>query len=147
MNLSPHFTDEELGVVGVDPRIIQNAAFLCMTLLEPIRSYYNVPLVIHDGYRDPSHNARVGGKPTSWHQAEGGEMAADFNVHGVGCLLVFDYIRLQSKLPFDKLILEMNASGIYSTVHIQVDRLNPPRRQAFTGSTGAGVTYVSVPVL
>ena len=55
---------------------------------------------------------------------------------------MFDWLRLESGLPFDKVILERNAQGFSATVHIQVDRLNAPRRQAFTGSTGDATDYI-----
>jgi hypothetical protein len=144
--LSSHFSETELGVLGVEQRLVDNAAFLCTTLLEPIRAFYARPVWIHDGYRDPGHNSRVGGKPTSFHLFSDGRAAADFSVPGISIKDTFDWIRLHSGLKFDKVILESNANGLPATVHIQIDRLNPPRRQAFTGSTGAGTVYTSVEV-
>jgi hypothetical protein len=61
MNLSPHFTDDELNVTGENPRLLTSAQFLCVTLLEPIRTKFGA-VRIHDGYRSPDHNAAVGGK-------------------------------------------------------------------------------------
>lgn len=145
--LSPHFAETELGVLGVEQRLVDNATFLCQNILEPIRVFYARPVRIHDGYRDAGHNSRVGGKPTSYHLFVGGCAAADFDVPSLSIHDTFDWIRLQSKLPFDKVILETNPNGIPATVHIQVDRFNPPRRQAFVGSTGAGTVYTPVSVL
>jgi zinc D-Ala-D-Ala carboxypeptidase len=88
--LSDNFSDSELGVETAEPRIVENATFLCVTLLEPIRAHYNYPLRVHDGYRDPGHNSRVGGKPTSWHLLfTGSQAAADFDVLNVGLRRVF----------------------------------------------------------
>jgi hypothetical protein len=50
--------------------------------------------VVDDGYRDPAHNARVGGKPESQHLYLGGNSAADFRPVGAGLQTVFDWIRL-----------------------------------------------------
>lgn len=147
IQLSQHFNANELGVDGCAQSIIDNAVYLCCVILEPIRQHFNAPINIHDGYRDESHNARVGGKVASFHLFDGGHAAADFDVNGDKSPTyreVFEWIRLQSKLPFDKVILEHNATGADATVHIQVDRNNPPRRQAFVGGTGNSQQYTLV---
>lgn len=147
MQLSPHFSDKELGVIGCEQRIIDNATFICINLLEPIRQHYLKPINVHDGYRDPGHNDRVGGKATSFHLFTDGRAAADIDVGGdvsPTYRQVFDWIRLESKLPFDKVILERNATGADAVIHLQIDRNNPPRRQAFIGGTGASTQYTLV---
>ena len=141
MELTPHFTDSELGVEGTEQRIIDSAVFLCTHILEPIRAKYG-PVRVHCGYRPPEHNAAVGGKPTSWHLFEGTRAAADIDVLPVGFQECFDWIRLESGLPFDKVILETNSAGAPATIHLQVDSEAPPRRLAYTGSTGAGTVYI-----
>ncbi len=145
--LSDNFSDAELGVQSAEPRIVDNAKFLCETLLEPIRTHYNYPLRVHDGYRDPGHNNRVGGKATSWHLFIGSQAAVDFDVLNVELHAAFDWICLESKLPFDKCILETDSSGIPRCIHIQVSRTTPPRRLAYKGNTGAGTVYVPVQVV
>ena len=145
MKLTEHFTDVELGVVGADQRLVDNAAFLCRTVLEPIRVKFG-PVNVHDGYRDPDHNHYVGGKPTSYHQFFGTRAAADIDALPHGFWEVFDWICLESGLPFDKVILEMNNMGNPSAIHIQVDSASTPRRLAYTGSTGAGYLYQAFPV-
>ena len=145
MDLTQHFSDFELGVAGQESRLLTSAQFLCAKLLEPIRAQFG-PVCIHDGYRSPDHNAAVGGKPTSWHQFNGTESAADFDCPEASYQTVFDWIRLSSGLPFDKVILESNSAGELRCIHIQVDSQNPPRRQAYTGSTGAGTSYTAVQV-
>jgi hypothetical protein len=142
--LTPHFSAEELGVVGCEQRLIDNATFLCATILEPIRQHFQKSISIHDGYRDPDHNARVGGKDASYHLFAGGKAAVDIEVAGYTYRQVFDWIRLQSKLPFDKIILEHTAAGYDATVHIQIDRTATPRRQSFTGGTGDSKQYILV---
>lgn len=145
MQLTEHFTQEELGVAGSEERLIQNAAFLCVGILEPIRAKFG-SVRVHDGYRAQAHNERVGGKPTSFHLFDNGHAAADIDVLPTSERALFDWLRLSSGLPFDKVILETNAAGDAVCVHVQVDRLNPPRRLAYTGSTGAGKVYVPAAV-
>jgi hypothetical protein len=145
MQLTEHFADTELGVAGCEERLIESARSICTELLEPIRAKFG-PVSVHDGYRDPGHNIRVGGKVTSFHLFAGGRSAADISVQNATCDALFDWIRLESGLPFDKAILEFNATGIPATVHLQIDQLNKPRRLAYTGSTGAGREYTPVPV-
>jgi len=141
MQLTEHFSDAELGVAGAESRVISSAIFLCSRLLEPIRAQFG-PVRVHDGYRSPEHNASVGGKPTSWHQFNGTQAAADIDVLPNGFQQVFDWIRLASGLPFDKVILETNAAGEPATIHLQIDAVVTPRRLAYTGHTGAGTVYV-----
>lgn len=145
MQLSEHFSDAELGVAGADARLVDNAQALCEQVLEPLRAHWGA-VRVHDSYRDSGHNARVGGKADSYHLYEGGRCAADFDVPGYGCAVIFDWLRLQSGLPFDKAILESAADGEPVCVHVQYDRCAAPRREAYTGSTGAGAAYLRVEV-
>lgn len=142
--LTTHFSEAELGVLDCNLRLVTNALYICVNLLEPIREHFNSPITIHDGYRDPSHNARVGGKPNSFHLFSSGTAAADFDVIRHGYQEVFDWIRLKSNLKFDKVILESNSSNIPAALHIQIDSFNPPRREAYTGNTGDGDAYILV---
>jgi hypothetical protein len=142
--LTEHFADNELGVQGAEQRLIDNATFLCKEVLEPIHAQFGT-VSVHDGYRDPGHNARVGGKTASFHLFAEGRAAADVN--SVCTLtMLFDWLRLASHLPFDKVILETNAANVPACVHIQIDRLNPPRRQAYIGHTGAATKYTPAEV-
>jgi len=145
MQLTEHFSEEELGVAGCEERLVQNAAYLCERILEPARKVLGA-VRVHDGYRDPAHNARVGGKTASYHLFADGHAAADVDVPGVSDRSLFDWLREDSGLPFDKVILETNAAGVTACVHVQVDRLNAPRRLAYTGHTGAGMNYTPVEV-
>lgn len=141
MQLTEHFTQEELGVAGTEDRLVSNAHNLAALILEPLREKFGV-IAIHDGYRDPGHNARVGGKTASFHLFTDGHAAADVSAPGASIPQLFDWLRLESKLPFDKVVMETNAAGIPACVHIQTDRLKTPRRQAFVGHTGAATQYV-----
>lgn len=145
MQLTTHFSDTELGVAGCEDRIVGNARFLCTHVLEPLRAQFGA-INVHDGYRPPDHNASVGGKPNSFHLFDGGHAAADVSTAGASLQEVFDWLRLESGLPFDKVILETNSAGRPACVHIQVDAVNAPRQLAYTGQTGAGTVYVSCEV-
>ena len=146
MQLTEHFMDTEMGVAGCEAALVLNAAYLCRIVLEPLRAKFGA-IVVHDGYRDPGHNNRVGGKPASFHLFEGGKAAADVSSPTVANRTMFDWLRLERGLSFDKVILEYDEHGFAATVHIQVDQNNLPRRQAFTGSTGNADDYVAQQVL
>jgi hypothetical protein len=122
--LSEHFTWAELNVADAEERIQQNAEFLAQTILEPMRAQWG-PLRITSGYRAPEHNSAVGGEPGSWHLYAGGQAAADVAHAGVAAWsadMLFDWLRLQSGLPFDKVILEVDADGKPEIVRVQVAR-------------------------
>jgi hypothetical protein len=143
MQLTEHFSDAELGVDNGDPQLAAAAHFICVKLLEPIRAKFG-PIFVHDGYRDPGHNARVGGKPASYHLFVDGHAAADISAAGVTNDELFDWIRLDSGLPFDKVILEHNAQGVSACVHVQISAAAAPRRLAYIGMTGDGQVYTPV---
>lgn len=138
--ITEHFAASELGIPETNAQLIRNARFLCEKVLEPIRTKFG-PVRIHDGYRDPEHNSKVGGKTASFHLFVGGHAAADVDTSSVSLTELFDWIRLESELPFDKVILE-TSDGRPACVHIQTDCLNPPRREAYTGGTGNAQVYI-----
>jgi uncharacterized protein YcbK (DUF882 family) len=76
-DLSAHFSKAEFacrccGEVMIDPRLID--------ALEQLRRLAGKPIVIHDGYRCPTHNQEVGGVTDSEHTRG---MAADVAVSGL----------------------------------------------------------------
>ena len=145
MKLTEHFSDTELGVAGCSDQIIANATELCVKILEPIRAQFG-PVAVHDGYRDAAHNARVGGKPDSQHLYLDQNSAADISCPSSGLSEVFDWIRLESELPFDEVILEYSG-GVPACVHVSYNgSLTNERREALTGQTGAGKVYTPVKV-
>lgn len=139
--LTKNFSAAELGVEAADECLQQSAQALCEQVLEPVRERYGRPVRVHCGYRNPQHNRAVGGKLQSWHLFAGTHAAADFDVEGVSLQVVFDWMRLESGLPFDKVILE-SRGGVPRCVHVQMDCNAAPRRLAYAGSTGAGTIYV-----
>ena len=145
MQLTEHFQDTELGVAGCEQRLIDNATYLCNKILEPIRAKFG-PVHIHDGYRDPTHNARVGGVPTSYHMFNGGESAADIDVLPTSNQDLFDWIRLESGLPFDEVIIETDPNGNMGTVHVQINSAANSRRMALIGETAGQSGYTRAQV-
>jgi hypothetical protein len=147
MQLSPHFADTELGVSGAFPTIVANAMVLCNVLLEPLRAKFG-PILITCGYRNPQHNAAVGGAPDSQHLYQGQNAAADFRPLAVDLTVAFDWIRLQSHLPFDQVILETDpGTQIPACIHISYNgALTKQRRMALTGETNGAEAYTAVQV-
>jgi len=97
-----------------DPRVLSAIRALCVDILEPIRAKFNAPMIVHSGFRMPALNAAVHGQPGSQHQL--GE-AADFHIVGVDLRMIFDWIRLESGLPFGQVILEGRPA---SWVHVSL---------------------------
>lgn len=147
MQLSEHFTTEEFNLItgkigDVSWQLpISAARCLCVEILEPIRKHFGKPIKITSGFRDAGKNARVGGEPTSWHLYRDGQAAADFDIPGVPIEEVYDWIRLESGLRFDKIILEMSNFGVPGAapmpdvVHVQLSINAPARRLAYRGMT------------
>lgn len=112
MNLSPHFTLDEMTVsqeavrsgLKNEPDALQVEALglLCVNVLEPLRARVKRPIVVSSGFRSKTVNARIGGSATSQHCR--GE-AADIIVPGMDTADVVDLIRAM-RLPFDQVIDE-----------------------------------------
>lgn len=124
--LTPHFTLEEMyssntaKLKGINNRIptelIPNIIALVMYCLEPIREYYDKPVIVTSGYRCPELNKAVGGAKTSQHTKG---QAADIIIRGVGVHKLFETI--QFILPeYDQLIEEHSSNT--SWVHISYNK-------------------------
>jgi hypothetical protein len=140
MNLSPHFTLEELTFSqtalrkGIDNTpaagAVENLTTLCATLLEPARDLLGVPLHLDSGFRSPALNEAVGGAKTSAHM-DG--RAADCIPQGADLRQAFDRLR-RSDLPYDQIIYECSA-----WIHLAIARKGEtPRREALTATGGPG---------
>ena len=115
IQLSPHFKLSEFtrsgtaAAKGIDntPSLatVSNLQFLCNEILEPLREYFNSPVIINSGYRCLQLNKAVGGVSTSNHLSG---YAADIKVpsNKVGEEW-FNW--MQKNIPvFDELIMERN---------------------------------------
>jgi hypothetical protein len=141
MQLSEHFTLEELTVTNTgldntpDEEVIENLTRLCNTLLEPLRSYLQKPILVTSGYRSPEVNAKVGGTSNSAHQLG---LAADIHVPDMTPSELAIAIS-HTGLPYDKAISEP------TWVHVQVAPSgSQPRAELYTAvfTPGKPTTYV-----
>lgn len=140
MNLSPHFTFDELTRTGQTALQATNRqdAQACMgaltalatTILEPIRAKFGA-VRINSAFRGPAVNTAVGGSKTSQHMSG---QAADIVVPGVALEVVFAWIVKESGLPFGQAILE-GPGGKVAWIHISLGepyRTREKSRQALT---------------
>jgi len=112
MNLSPHFTLEELTITDhrqfdntPDPASLENLARLA-TFLEHVRTLLgDKPIMINSGYRSKAVNDAVGSSEKSQHRVG---CAADFRVPGMTPDAVVRAI-LASDLFFDQVIREFDS--------------------------------------
>lgn len=110
----------------------RRAKALCTKVLDPIREYYDKPILITSGFRSIAINSLIGGSSTSQHLK--GE-AADFTISGVSVKQVFDDIRTDKiKIEYDQLIEEFGG-----WVHISYREGNN-RKQAMIARRGDGRT-------
>ena len=119
-----HFTIEEMYAsdtakrLGIDntpsTQKMINLVYLCAYVLEPLRVAMGRPIKISSGYRCEKLNKAVGGVYNSQHLKG---QAADIDIQGDMAFgrKIFDYIK--NHLPFDQLIWEHNAAGVY-WVHV-----------------------------
>ena len=111
MNLSPHFTIEEMIKsqtalrLGLDnspgPEELEALVDLCEFGLEPIRNHYQRPVIVGSGFRAPAVNKAIGSRRTSQHTKG---QAADIEIPGLDNLEL--YYWAAANLDFDQLILE-----------------------------------------
>ena len=142
MNLTPHFTLEELIFSetalrkGIDnspsEEVKANLSELALTL-EKVRELLGVPLHINSGYRGPKLNAAIGGSTTSAHMTG---QAADFIAPQFGTPKDIAIEIAASDIEFDQLIFE----GAWVHIGIRGDM----RRQVLTANfIGGKATYTS----
>ena len=144
MNLSPHFTLEEMiksqagDRAGIDnmPSAAHREALraLCTHVLEPIRERFG-PVMVTSGYRSPALNRSVGSAPSSQHTK--GE-AADIEVPGMSNRDLALWI--EKSLDYDQLILECYKPGVPGSgwVHVSFKAHEPNRKQELTATVVNG---------
>lgn len=111
MNLSPNFSLEELtfsplakrlGIINApNPQQIESLRLLAQNILQPLRNYLGVPILISSGFRCPDLNRAAGGAADSQHLYG---QAADIHTGSIGNDAIFEYIK--HNLPFDQMIFE-----------------------------------------
>ena len=132
MNLSPHFTLEELTTSetavrnGLDntpgPIAYQNLVRLANFLEEVKKVLGGKPIMINSAYRGPEVNAHVGGSKNSQHMVG---CAADIKVPGMTPDQICKAI-IASELQYDQLIREFDA---WTHVSITNEEGSTPRGQ------------------
>lgn len=133
MNLSPHFTLEEMiatqhrGIDNTPPADVVERLKRTAQGLEAVRVRFGAPIVVTSGYRCEALNRAVGGQPASQHLV--GE-AADFLIPSVrgGPAAVVSALVDCRDVDFDQLIEEHGAGGAAWT-HISFVSDRAPRRQ------------------
>ena len=114
MNLTPHFTLEELTFTSHrefdnTPNVVQvNNLQRLAEFLEEVRSVLGKPIIIDSGFRSPEVNQAVGSTSVSQHLRG---CAADFRVPNMTPAEVVKAIH-GANLPYDQLILELGWTHI-----------------------------------
>ena len=131
MNLTPHFTLEELtasetaarqGLDNTPGPIAQQNLVRLANFLEEVRKVLGKPISINSAYRGPEVNAAVKGSKNSQHLVG---CAADIKVPGMTPDQVVRAI-IASKLQYDQLIREFDA---WTHVSISNEEGSTPRGQ------------------
>lgn len=140
MNLTPHFTLEELtasqsaarlGLDNTPPPPMIDALRRTAQLLEQVRALLGKPILVSSGYRAPEVNRAVRGAANSAHMLG---CAADFSCPSFGSPLAICREIAGSDIAYDQLIHEFRA-----WVHIAWSP--QPRRMVLT-IDGAGTRSV-----
>ena len=82
--------------------VISNLQALCQNVLEPLREYFNCPIIIGSGYRSPALNKAVGGVKNSQHMTG---QAADIHIPDTATGSAW-FEWMEDNLLFDQLIKE-----------------------------------------
>lgn len=141
MKLSEHFDSSEFERDGAQMPQECVSAFtsLCLNILEPIRAHVGQPLVITSGYRSPEENQEAHGVSNSQHVAAKDHCATDWKILGQADLRdVFDWIRLESGLQCDQVILEHGSD--HDVIHVSWV-IEGPRMMAMEGATANQSAY------
>ena len=129
MKLTENFTIEEAQVtkhkqfnnVISDVNILENVKQIARSVMQPLRDYLGIPIIVSSWFRNPQLNAYVGGSSTSDHLR--GE-AVDFY-----CSRMIDaYMYIKNNLLFHQLIWEIKDNTIW--IHVSCRRLGKNRNEA-----------------
>lgn len=113
------------GINNTPPKaVIKNLIELCKNVLQPLRNYLGVPIIITSGYRCAALNKRIGGVVNSQHVLG---QAADFITPQKDLKIAFDYIK--NYLNYDQLLYEHSKDGM-TWIHVSFNKGNN-RRQSF----------------
>jgi len=88
---------------NADKEHIVSLEKLCDNILQPVRDYFQKPVMISSGYRSPELSQKIGSSSRSQH-CKG--QAADLEIPGVSNKELADFIN--DNLDFDQVILEFH---------------------------------------
>jgi len=129
MKLTENFTIEEAQVtkhnqfnnVISDINILENVKQIANSVMQPLRNYLGIPIIVSSWFRNPQLNAYIGGSKTSDHLT--GE-AVDFT-----CSRMIDaYMHIKNDLLFHQLIWEIKGNVVW--IHVSYRRLGKNRNEA-----------------
>lgn len=115
-DFSAHFDASELACRGCGrlPADLTNLRLL-VSQLEVLRMLAGTPIVIHDAYRCPEHNAAVCGEPDSQHLlGKAADIHLESDAHG-------GRLPLQAQYDYAKEVHGFGAIGVYDTNFLHVD--------------------------
>jgi len=141
---SEHFTRKEFELEGPMPdESVPAFIFLCQNILEPTRRQFGEPMGVTSGHRTPEGNADAHGNAHSEHVSTSKYCAADWTMRRFEKDMrgVFDWIRLNSGLPFHIVTLEHGEQGdvIHISWNAEADR---SARKAKEGATHNASGYI-----
>lgn len=151
MQLSPHFTLEEMVRSGSHPEIpnqpsaeiIKALTVLCQNYLEFARNAFG-PLLVHSGYRSPALNKAVGG---IWTSAHCYGAAADITAvdPAVDVTTLAKWFRDKSGLPFDQVIDESAGNARWCHIGMAYPLHMVPRYQSLVYRANGRPPYTVMP--
>lgn len=115
-DLSPHFSTDEMACkhckrLQLDPRLLP--------ALERLRDLAGGPIVIHDAYRCPQHNAAVGGVNHSQHELGA---AADLDIPGKSLQAMYDLAKQVPAFADGGIGAYSGLDGTTPRLHVDVRR-------------------------
>lgn len=116
---------------------LENIIALAKNVFQPIREYFNKPIIISSGYRSPKLNNAVGGSNTSQH-SKGEAMDIDNDGTSVSNTDIFNFIK--DNLVFDQLIWEFGNDKKPDWVHVSFKRNGINRKQILRAKKVNGKT-------
>jgi len=149
-NLSENFTLEEFTRSDLAERWgwdntpnddqIEALRALCLMVLQPVRDWYEKPLVVNSGFRCATLNKAVKGAPNSQHmKGEAADVTVGYDSDGRGYLLPLMLYAIEAELPFDQAILYPGSHFIHFSHKRPESGTN--RREVLVKENGGYVSY------
>ena len=136
-------TAARLGIDNTPSKdVINNLENVANDILQPIRDYFDLPVIVSSGYRSPELNKAIGGSIKSQHVTG---HAVDFEVSRVSNYDVAKWI-IDNLETYDQLILEFYNPKIINSGWVHCSHVNQDvnRKQVLTAAVIDGkVVYKS----